>query len=52
LAIIYEKQGEIQKAIEICEEAIDLNLRDSTKGGFSARLARLEKKNRSQNTTG
>jgi tetratricopeptide (TPR) repeat protein len=44
LSIIYDKQGRFLEAIEICKKAIELNLQDSTKGGFSARLALLEKK--------
>lgn len=44
LAIIYEKQGDYQSAIQLCQKAIVLGLHDSTKGGFLARKARLEKK--------
>lgn len=44
LAIIYDKQGGFSEAIKICKKAIELNLHDSTKGGFPARIALLEKK--------
>ena len=44
LAIIYEKNGEFQKAIDICNFALKLELRDGTKGGFQGRKAKLEKK--------
>ena len=44
LTIIYEKQGNIKEAIEICNIAIKHGLRDSTKGGFEARLTKLQKK--------
>ena len=45
LAIIYEKQGEIQKAIEICEKAIQLGFEnDGTKAGMKGRLKRLQNK--------
>jgi hypothetical protein len=44
LAIIYEKQGKIREAIEICNIALKYNFRDSTKGGFEGRLIKLQKK--------
>lgn len=44
LAIIYEKQGNHQAAIQVCQRAIELGLPSSTKGGFPGRLAKLEKK--------
>lgn len=44
LAIIYEKQGKIDEAIEICKKAIEYGLHDRTKGGFQGRLNRLYKK--------
>ncbi len=44
LAIIYEKQGNYQAAIQVCQRAIELSLPSSTKGGFPGRLAKLEKK--------
>lgn len=44
LAIIYENQEKYEKAIEICEKALDKGLDDNTKGGFEGRKDRLEKK--------
>lgn len=44
LAIIYEKQGNYQAAIQVCQRAIELGTPSSTKGGFTGRLAKLEKK--------
>lgn len=44
LIIIYENQGKISEAIEICEIGIKYGLKDGTKGGFVERRIRLEKK--------
>lgn len=44
LAILYEKTGKYKEAIEICNLAIRYGLNDSTKGGYPARLKKLEKK--------
>lgn len=44
LAIIYENNKNYQEAIEICEKALKLNLRDGTKTGFEGRIKRLERK--------
>ena len=53
LAIIYEKAGRIQEAIDICKRGIELGLEESfdsynarygTNRGYKARIARLEKK--------
>ncbi len=44
LAIIYEKQGKFQKAIDISKEAIKLGISDDTKSGFEGRIERLAKK--------
>lgn len=53
LAIIYEKAGEIQKAIDLCRYAINLGLEEmwdsynsryGTNKGYKARIAKLEKK--------
>jgi hypothetical protein len=44
LILIYERRGEIEKAIEICELAIEYGLDDNTKGGFPRRLEKLKKK--------
>ena len=44
LAIIYEKQGQIDEAIKICKKALKYKLRESTKGGYEGRIEKLEKK--------
>lgn len=50
LAIIYEKQKEYEKAIEICQQAIALGFyKDGTTGQMPGRLARLIKKSGQQN---
>lgn len=43
-AIILEKQGDIQGAIDVCDWAIDNNIWDSNKNSFLGRKARLLKK--------
>ena len=50
LAIIYEKQKEYQKAIEVCNYAITLGFyKDGTAGQLPGRLARLIKKATKEN---
>ena len=45
LAIIYEKQREYQKAIDICRQAIEIGFyKDGTAGQMPGRMARLIKK--------
>ena len=44
LVILYERNSQYREAIDICNLAIKYNLTDSTKGGYPARLAKLEKK--------
>lgn len=45
LAILYEKSGRIDEAIEICKEAIRAGaVNDGTKGGMEARLKKLQAK--------
>lgn len=45
LAIIYEKRREYEKAIEVCQKAIDIGFwRDGTDGQMPGRMARLYKK--------
>lgn len=44
LAIIYEKQEKYHEAIEICELALSLNLKDGTKTGFEGRIKRIRRK--------
>lgn len=47
LAMAYEKQGDINKAIEVCKEAIAKGYNyDGTKEGMHGRIKRLEKKRR------
>lgn len=49
LAIIYEKQKEYQKAIDVCKMAIEFGFyKDSTAGQMPGRLARLIKKSNQQ----
>ena len=51
LAIIYEKQGNFKKAIDICKQAIELGFyKDGTPGQMPGRLARLIKKSNQQKT--
>lgn len=50
LAIIYEKQKKYQKAIEVCQQAIQLGFyKDGTTGQMPGRLARLIKKANKEN---
>ena len=50
LAIIYEKQKEYQKAIDVCKMAIQLGFyKDGTAGQMPGRLARLINKSNKQN---
>lgn len=44
LAIIYEKQGEFKKALEVSQKALSYGLGDQTKTGFQGRILRLKKK--------
>lgn len=44
LAILYEKAGRYQEAIDICKQALDYGLRDNTKSGFSGRIEKIQKK--------
>ncbi|MGM0419762.1 MAG: hypothetical protein ACQEQG_02085 [Bacillota bacterium] len=44
LAIIYEKQGEFKKALEVSHKALSYGLGDQTKTGFQGRISRLKKK--------
>ena len=43
-AIICEKQGEFQEAIDICRLALSYGLDDGTKGGYEGRIKKLENK--------
>lgn len=44
LAIIYEKQGKYEEVLNVCDKAMELGLRDSTKGGFEGRINKIQKK--------
>lgn len=44
LAIMYEKQGRIQDAINISEKALKLGQHDGTKGGYEGRIEKLKRK--------
>jgi len=44
LAIIFERQGRYQEAIEVCNLALDYGLEDNTKSGYAGRIERLKKK--------
>lgn len=44
LAMALERIGKLQDAIRVCKRAIELDLHDSTKGGYVKRLDKLEKK--------
>lgn len=45
LAIIYEKRKEYQKALDVCQKAIDIGFyKDGTPGQMPGRMARLYKK--------
>lgn len=44
LAILYEKAGEIEKAIQVCDLALQYGLTDNTKSGYEGRKQKLQKK--------
>lgn len=44
MSIILDNEGKYHEAIKVCQKAIELNLRDGTKGGFEGRIKRLQKK--------
>ncbi|MEK4880189.1 MULTISPECIES: hypothetical protein [Paenibacillus] len=44
LAIFYENKGLFYEAIDICHVAIEYGAEDKTKGGYTTRILRLEKK--------
>jgi len=44
LAIIYEKNGQYQEAIDLCNLGIRLGLKEDTKGGYQGRIEKLKKK--------
>jgi tetratricopeptide (TPR) repeat protein len=44
LAIMYEKQGRIQDALNISEQALKIGQHDKTKGGYEGRIEKLKRK--------
>ncbi|WP_147803271.1 tetratricopeptide repeat protein [Alkalicoccus halolimnae] len=44
LAVIYEQEGNYAKAIKVCDKALEMDIRDGTVGGFTARKERLLQK--------
>ncbi len=44
LATVYTEDGEYEKAIEVCDEAIGFGLHDGTKGDYQAKMERIKKK--------
>ncbi|SCY93258.1 MULTISPECIES: tetratricopeptide repeat protein [unclassified Lysinibacillus] len=44
LAIMYEKQGRIQDALSISEQALKIGQHDKTKGGYEGRIEKLKRK--------
>lgn len=43
LAKIYDKQGKYEELISVCELAIKYRQKDSTKGGYKARIEKAKK---------
>ena len=50
-AMILTEDGEYEKAISICESAIDYGLHDNTKSGFEGRITRIKKKLEKENAS-
>ena len=46
---IFENAGRLQEAIKTCKMAIQYGLSDNTKGGYPAKLEKLEKANQTMN---
>ena len=44
LSKVYEQQKRYDEAISVCEQAIEYKLHDGTKGDYSGRIKRIEKK--------
>lgn len=44
LAIIYERQGQYEEALAVCDQAPGIGTVDGTQGGFKGRKERLRKK--------
>jgi hypothetical protein len=49
-ATVLTEDEKYNKAISICEKAIEYGLHDNTKSGFEGRIARIKKKAEKQNT--
>lgn len=47
-ATIMTEDGEYEKAISICENALEYGLHDNTKSGFEGRISRIKKKTEKQ----
>jgi hypothetical protein len=45
-ATLLLEDGEYDRSIDVCRIALQFGLEDGTKGGFEARIARIEKKKR------
>ncbi|MEL4236995.1 hypothetical protein [Shewanella xiamenensis] len=43
------EDGEFEKAISVCMQAIEYGLHDNTKSGYEGRIARIKKKSEKQN---
>jgi hypothetical protein len=48
ICLFWERQGQLARAVEFCQFAIDRNLRDDTVTGFLGRMKRLRKRLASQ----
>jgi len=48
-ATLLTEKGEYEKAISICEKALEYGLHDNTKSGFEGRIERIKKKAKKQN---
>ena len=48
-ATVLTEDGEYEKAISICEKALEYGLHDNTKSGFEGRIERIKKKAKTQN---
>jgi len=49
-ATLLTERGEYKRAIEVCEEALRYGLHDNTKGGFEARIDRIKRKQKKNDT--
>lgn len=48
-ATVLAEDGEYDKAISVCETALEYGLHDNTKSGFEGRIARIKKKAEKEN---